>query len=79
MKKILYTRSTTFKEDNKMTFDERIDHINKSIEDVQSDIIMLQMNLDELKSIVKDIKTEDDFKKLDGFDLEKGLSMITIL
>ncbi len=62
-----------------MTFDERIDHINKSIEDVQSDIIMLQMNLDELKSIVKDIKTEDDFKKLDGFDLEKGLSMITIL
>lgn len=62
-----------------MTVEERKKYIQDKINETRSDIVILQLNLSELEDILKDIKTENDFKKLEHFDLEKGLEIIEIM
>lgn len=62
-----------------MTVEERKKYIQDKINETRSDIVILLLNLSELEDILKDIKTENDFKKLEHFDLEKGLEIIEIM
>ena len=61
-----------------MTFDEKKKRIYDYIAQLEEEIEILKGNIAECKQIIEKIQTADDTEKLEDFDIEKGLNIITL-
>lgn len=58
---------------------ERADDVRWAIEELKKDIVTLQANIQTAESLLDSIKREEDARKFNGFDIEKGLKHIEII
>lgn len=61
-----------------MDVNQKKSELRKHIEILKQDIEKLNKNIIEFENILDSIKTEEDFKRYDDFDIEDGLILIEI-
>lgn len=61
-----------------MDVNQKKSELRKHIEILKQDIEILNKNIIEFENILDSIKTEEDFKRYDDFDIEDGLILIEI-
>ena len=61
-----------------MTIEEKKNYLYENIAQLEEEIEILKGNIAEFKQILEKIQTEDDIKKCQCFDIEKGLNIIEL-
>ena len=61
-----------------MTIEEKKKRLYEDVAQLEEEIEILKVNIAEFKQILEKIQTEDDVKKCQCFDIEKGLNIIAL-
>ena len=61
-----------------MTIEEKKKRLYEDVAQLEEEIEILKVNIAEFKQVLEKIQTEDDVKKCQRFDIEKGLNIIAL-